>query len=205
MPCGNRPGKQPGGKERKTMATTTRSISRATFAGGLCLAALLAGCGESSDIQTVDGKLPFGGRMINFQSTYAYFPSDYAVSIVRDTMPQDEACRKLTMYSKSKLPGLPVLPHSDEHYTLVLSVDSVMVGDDVTLDPTDRGSAVDMRYGVLARYPVGKNTNPPEVWPAAGVLRITEVQQYKHIRGEFKLTFPGGERIEESFDINACP
>ena len=165
MPCGNRPGKQPGGKERKTMATTTRSISRATFAGGLCLAALLAGCGESSDIQTVDGKLPFGGRMINFQSTYAYFPSDYAVSIVRDTMPQDEACRKLTMYSKSKLPGLPVLPHSDEHYTLVLSVDSVMVGDDVTLDPTDRGSAVDMRYGVLARYPVGKNTNPPEVWP----------------------------------------
>ena len=205
MPCGNRPGKQPGGKERKTMATTTRSISRATFAGGLCLAALLAGCGESSDIQTVDGKLPFGGRMTNFQSTYAYFPSDYAVSIVRDTMPQDEACRKLTMYSKSKLPGLPVLPHSDEHYTLVLSVDSVMVGDDVTLDPTDRGSAVDMRYGVLARYPVGKNTNPPEVWPAAGVLRITEVQQYKHIRGEFKLTFPGGERIEESFDINACP
>lgn len=187
------------------MATCTRLRSHAALLGGLAVSALLVGCGESSDIKTTDGSLPFGGRMISFQSTYAYFPSDYAVSIVRDTMPQDEACRKLTMYSKSKLPGLPVLPHSEEHYSLVLSLDSVMVGDDVTLDPTDRGSMVDMRYGVLARYPVGKNTNPPDVWPAAGVLRVTEVQQYKHIRGEFKLTFPGGEHIEESFDINACP
>jgi len=188
------------------MATMTRWAKAVLCAGGLLLSALLPGCGDpSSDIKTEDGKLPFGGRMINFQSTYAYFPSDFAVSIVRDTMPQDEACRKLSMYTKSKLPGLPVLPHSEEHYTLVLSLDSVMVGDDVTLDPTDRGPTVDMRYGVLARYPVGKNTNPPEVWPAAGVLRVTEVQQYKRIRGEFKLTFPGGERIDESFDINACP
>lgn len=187
------------------MALLTRPIRRTAFVLGLLGAALGLGCGQSSDIKGTDGALPFGGRMINFQSTYAYFPSDYAVAIVRDTMPQDEACRKLTMYTKTKLPGLPVLPHSDEHYTLVLSLDSVMVGDDVTLDPTDRGPTVDMRYGVLARYPVGKNTNPPEVWPAAGVLRVTEVQQYKHIRGEFKLTFPGGEHIEESFDINACP
>lgn len=192
------------------MATPTLgAIARTVLLGfGLWPALGGLGCGQGSgDIAGVDGALPFGGRTIRFQSTYAYFPSDYAVAIVRDTMPQDEACRKLAMYSKTKppLPGLPVLPHSDEHYALVMSLDSVMKGDDVTLDPMDRGPAVDMRYGVLARYAIGKNQNPVESWPASGVLRIAELQQYKRVTGEFKLAFPGGEHIEESFAIDACP
>jgi hypothetical protein len=192
------------------MPTSTLGALRRIAFIGLSLGPVLLGlgCGQATgDIMGAEGTLPFGGRTIRFQSTYAYFPSDYAVAIVRDTMPQDEACRKLAMYSKTKPPlaGLPVLPHSDEHYALVLSLDSVMMGDDVTLDPTDRGPTVDMRYGVLARYPVGKNQNPTETWPAAGVLRIAELQQYKRVTGEFKLTFPGGENIEESFAIDACP
>ena len=35
--------------------------------------------------------------------------------------------------------------------------------------------------------------------------RLGELQQYKRVTGEFKLTFPGGEHIEESFAIDACP
>jgi len=189
--------------------STHGSLGRLARIGLLVLPACLGGgCGQGQgDIMGAEGTLPFGGRTIKFQSTYAYFPSDYAVAIVRDTMPQDEACRKLSMYSKTKppLPGLPVLPHSEEHYALVLSLDSVMKGDDVTLDPTDRGPTVDMRYGVLARFPLGKNQNPAETWPASGVLRIAELQQYKRVTGEFKLAFPGGEHIEESFAIDACP
>lgn len=192
------------------MQTSIHRLARHTALGILALmhAFLGAGCGQgSADIKGADGALPFGGRTIKFQSTYAYFPSDYAVAIVRDTMPQDEACRKLAMYSRTKPPlaGLPVLPHSEEHYALVMALDSVMMGDDVTLDPTDRGPTVDMRYGVLARYAVGKNQNPIEAWPASGVLRIAELQQYKRVTGEFKLGFPGDEHIEESFAIDACP
>ena len=55
------------------------------------------------------------------------------------------------------------------------------------------------------RFPLGKNQNPTETWPASGVLRIAELQQYKRVTGEFKLAFPGGEHIEESFAIDACP
>ena len=74
--------------------------------------ALIGACGgPQSDIEGPSDGLPFGGKSIKFQSTYAYFPSDFAVSVVRDTMPQDEACRILNMYSKTKPPlrGLPAI------------------------------------------------------------------------------------------------
>lgn len=170
--------------------------------------ALIGACGgPQSDIEGPSDGLPFGGKSIKFQSTYAYFPSDFAVSVVRDTMPQDEACRILNMYSKTKPPlrGLPVLPYSSEHFALVMTVESAMAGDDVTIDPTDRGGVADMRYAVLGQYDVGKNSTATMAWPASGVIRISALESGKHIAGEFKLQFPGGEHIEESFDVNACP
>mgnify|MGYP000476348592 CR=1 FL=1 len=106
-----------------------------------------AGCGKDDGFVRDDGQAAFEGRNIKFQSTYVYFPSDFSLSIVRDTMPQDEVCAILKRYSSTtpKLPGLPVLPYKDEHYALVVTVDSVQPGDDVSFDVTDTGGAGDMR------------------------------------------------------------
>ena len=80
---------------------------------GLVVGAVLTvGCGKDDGFTREDGQALFEGREIKFQSTYVYFPSDFSLSIVRDTMPQDEVCAILKRYSSStpKLPGLPVLP-----------------------------------------------------------------------------------------------
>ena len=183
----------------------------ALFSLGLGLSASLhTGCGGSDtdgDFTAPEGTEPFGGRNIKFQSTYIYFPSDFSMALVRDTMPQADACRILKMYSSSKppFPGLPVLPYEEEHYALVINVDSIHTGDDVTLDPTDRGGVADMRWAVLGLFPVGKNGTPYMHWPAGGYIRIADLTHYQHARGEFRLQFPGGEKTEQAFDVSACP
>lgn len=177
---------------------------------GLLLVALLSAeaCGgDGSDFVTKEGMAPFGGRDIKFQSSYAYFPSDFAVSIVRDTMPQDEACRLLKKYTAFKPPlrGLPVLPYEADHHTLVVTVESVLSMDDVSIDPSDRGGLSEMRYAILGEFRSGKNTDPSMSWPAKGVVRIAGLTQYQRVQGSFRLTFPGGEQLDETFDVASCP
>jgi len=185
-----------------------------TVAAVLLLLAQAAGCGDAadmtssadSDILGPGGALPFGGQAIKFHSTYAYFPSDFSLAVVRDTMPQEDACRLLKMYASSKPPlsGLPVLPYEQEHYALVINVDSVQNGDEISLDPTDRGGVADMRYAVLGQFAIGKNATPIRHWPATGAVRIAELMQYKRARGDFRLEFAGGEHIEQPFDVTSC-
>jgi hypothetical protein len=176
-------------------------------AAGALACSTLGGCGKDSDIMGAGDKPPFDGRNIKFNSTYVYFPSDFSMSIVRDTMPQDEACRILNMYSASKPPlrGLPVLPYKEEHYSLVITVDSVMPGDDVTLDTMITGGPGDMRYAGVGQYPIGNNQQPSWAMRAGGVVRVSEITQYKRVAGKFNLQFLTGERIEEDFAVDACP
>src|SRR4051794_38927101 len=98
------------------------------------LTSALMACAPPGDIKGTGDNAPFGGRVIEFHSTYVYFPSDFSMSIVRDTMPQEDACRILNMYAATKPPlrGLPVLPYTQQHYALVITVDSVMAKDEVT-------------------------------------------------------------------------
>lgn len=178
------------------------------LAATLITAALAPGCGgEMSDIQGSGENPPFGGRMIKFQSTYAYFPTDTSMSIVRDTIPQDEVCGLLTMYQGRMPPlrGLPVLPYKAPHYALVITVDSVMAPDEVSVDPKDTGVAGDMRYSALGYYEVGKSMDPSFAVRASGIVRIDALTQYQRIAGSFRLSFPGGETIAEPFDVSACP
>ena len=189
--------------------TSTSRTALAAVAAGL-LAGPLAGCGEDpGSFMGMGDEKPFGGRVIKFQSTYTYFPSDFSMSIVRDTMPQEDVCRLLNMYSGSPgrppLNGLPILPYKTEHYTLVITVDSVEPGDDVTIDPADSGGAGDMRYAGLGQYEIGSNMRPPFALRAGGVIRISALEQYKHVAGRFNLQFKTGEKIEEDFDVTACP
>jgi len=166
-----------------------------------------AGCGKDDGFVRDDGQAAFEGRNIKFQSTYVYFPSDFSLSIVRDTMPQDEVCAILKRYSSTtpKLPGLPVLPYKDEHYALVVTVDSVQPGDDVSFDVTDTGGAGDMRYAALAHYGVGKNRDSDWALRSGGYVRITELSHYKHVAGKLALRFPSGEKLDEDFSVDACP
>ena len=175
---------------------------------GLGVAALLSiGCSKDDGFARDDGEAPFEGRSIKFQSTYAYFPSDFSLSIVRDTMPQDEVCAIHKRYSSTtpKLPGLPVLPYKEDHYTLVMTVDSVQPGDDVSFDPANTGSSGDMRYAALAHYGVGKNREPDWALRAGGYIRISELTHYQHVAGKIALRFPGGEKLDEDFVVAACP
>lgn len=179
---------------------------------GLVLAILgsSGGCGPQSDIMGSGDMPPFGGRAIHFNSTYVYFPSDFSMSIVRDTMPQEDACRILNMYSASKpaLAGLPVLPYKDEHYALVITVDSVMAPDDVSLETGVGGGAGDMRYAGIGQYATGNNRSPLWASRAGGLgssVRIDELQQYKRVAGKFNLHFDTGERITEDFAVEVCP
>jgi hypothetical protein len=174
---------------------------------GLLVGSTLGACGPSSDIMGVGGNLAFGGRTIQFQSTYVYFPSDFSMSIVRDTMPQDDACRILNMYAATKppLPGLPVLPYTQSHYALVITVDSVMAGDDVSLDKTSSGGPGDMRYAGIGQYGASNNKAPLWASRAGGVVRISQIEQYKHVGGKFTLQFDTGEQIAEDFSVDACP
>lgn len=178
---------------------------------GLCLSlTIAAGCGQedpNGDFTVPEGVMPFGGRTIKFQSSYLYFPSDFSMALVRDTMPQEDACRIFNMYAKSKpaFPGLPVLPYEQEHYALIINIDSVHNPDEVSLDPTDHGGVADMRWAVLGQYPVGKNIAPLVHWPASGVIRISDLQHYQSAKGDFKLQFPSGERTEQTFDVKSCP
>lgn len=178
--------------------------------GTLLLGGALGGCGGDDSDAMMMGTDPAGvcplGRAA-FASTYAYFPSDFSVSIVRDTMPQEEACKLMQMYSARQppLPGLPVLPYKDPHYALLITVDSVMAGDDVSVDPEIRGGAGDMRFAVFGEYAVGKNRDPLCYKQARGIIRIQDLQQYKRVSGRFTLEFPDGEKIDESFDAEACP
>ena len=66
-------------------------------------AVLTVGCGKDDGFTREDGQALFEGREIKFQSTYVYFPSDFSLSIVRDTMPQDEVCAILKRYSESTI------------------------------------------------------------------------------------------------------
>ena len=173
---------------------------------GLLVTGTLLGCGDPNDIKGSGDNAPFGGRVIQFNSTYVYFPSDFSMSIVRDTMPQDDACRILNMYSATKpaLRGLPVLPYPKEHYALVITVDSVMAGDDVSLDSTTSGGAGDMRYAGIGQY--GATNNQAPLWGsrASGVVRVAALTQYKHVGGKFSLQFDTGEQINEDFSVDAC-
>lgn len=190
----------------KTPAAPVASRSRALCAA-LLGTALLAGCGETSDIMGKDGAAPFGGRDIKFQSTYAYFPSDFSVSIVRDTMPQEDVCRLLNMFKSYNPPllGLPILPYKEQHYALVMTIDSVMAPDEVSFDLKDTGTAGDMRYAAIGEYPLGKNMLPSFSARAGGSVYISALEQYKRVAGHFKLQFQAGETVEEDFDIQACP
>lgn len=177
---------------------------------GLLLTSGLLACGPQNDIMGSGDTPPFGGRVIHFNSTYVYFPSDFSVSIVRDTMSQEDACRILNMYSATKpaLPGLPVLPHKDEHYALVITVDSVMAPDDVSLEAGVSGGAGDMRYAGIGQYGTGNNRSPLWASRAGGLgssVRIDELQQYKRVKGRFNLHFDTGERITEDFAVDVCP
>jgi hypothetical protein len=193
-------------KQSRQMATGGRRALRL----GLGLAALVAasGCGGSpdSDILAADGGLPFGGPALKFQSTYVYFPSDFSMSIVRDTMPQDDACRILSMYARSRppLPGLPVLPYPHEHYALIITIDGVHANNELSIDPTDRGGVADMRYAILGRFAADRNSGPLMTWPGSGAIRLGDVTQYQHAQGDFRLKFPSGEHIEQPFDVTAC-
>lgn len=173
---------------------------------GLLLAGLLAACGNKSDIKGSGDNAPFGGRQVQFKSTYLYFPSDFSMSIVRDTMPQEDACRILNMYAGVKPPlrGLPVLPYTQEHYALVITVDSVMAGDDVTIDQTTSSGAGDMRYAGIGQY--GATNNQAPLWGARakGLVRVAHLEHYKHADGKFSLQFDTGEEITEDFSVDAC-
>ena len=177
---------------------------------GLLAVSALGACGPQNDIMGSGENPPFGGRVIHFNSSYVYFPSDFSMSIVRDTMSQEDACRILNMYSGTKpaLAGLPILPHKDEHYALVITVDSVMAPDDVSLEVAVGGGAGDMRYAGIGQY--GSSNNRSPLWAArAGAagssIRISELQQYKRVAGRFNLHFDTGERFAEDFAIDACP
>ena len=177
---------------------------------GLLAASALLACGPQNDIMGSGDVPPFGGRVVHFNSSYVYFPSDFSMSIVRDTMSQEDACRILNMYAGSKpaLAGLPILPHKDDHYALVITVDSVMAPDEVSLEMEVGGGAGDMRYAGIGLYSTGNNRSP--LWAArAGAagssIRISELQQYKRVAGRFNLHFDTGERIAEDFAIDACP
>lgn len=177
--------------------------------GFLAVSALWA-CGPHSDITGTGDNPPFGGRVIHFNSSYVYFPSDFSMSIVRDTMPQEDACRILNMYSATKpaLAGLPILPYKDEHYALVITVDSVMAPDDVSLEQTVGGGAGDMRYAGIGQYGTGNNRSP--LWAsragaAGSSIRISELEQYKRVVGRINLHFDTGEKFVEDFAIDACP
>jgi hypothetical protein len=177
-----------------------------TACGLLAACGLLTACGAGGGI-TGNGDQPlFGGRTVEFHSTYVYFPSDFSMSIVRDTMPQDDACRILKMYAGQKppLPGLPVLPYSAEHYALVITVDSVQPGDDVTIDKSTTGGEGDMRYAGIGQYGVGNNQAPLWAEHAGGIIRISSLTQYQHVDGRFNLQFDTGEQIAEDFSVDAC-
>lgn len=173
----------------------------------LVVALSAVGCGSDDGFSRDDGQAPFEGRNIKFQSTYVYFPSDFSLSIVRDTMPQDEVCATLKRYTSStpKLPGLPVLPYKEDHYSLVITVDSVQPGDDVSFDVADTGGAGDMRYAALAHYGVGRNREPDWALRSGGYIRITELAHYKHVAGKLALRFSSGEKLDEDFAVDACP
>jgi hypothetical protein len=168
---------------------------------------IVVGCAQDEGFSRDDGQAPFEGRDIKFQSTYVYFPSDFSLSIVRDTMPQSEVCAILKRYSETtpKLAGLPVLPYKEEHYTLVMTVDSVQPGDDVSFDPADTGTAGDMRYAALAHYGIGKNREPDWALRASGFVRVSELMQHSRVAGKLALRFPGGEKLDEEFAVDACP
>ena len=182
--------------------------ARISWLFGLVAGAVLTvGCGKDDGFTREDGQALFEGREIKFQSTYVYFPSDFSLSIVRDTMPQDEVCAILKRYSSStpKLPGLPVLPYKEEHYALVVTVDSVQPGDDVSFDPTDTGTSGDMRYAALAHYGVGKNRDADWAMRSGGSVRISELTHYQRVAGKLALRFPSGEKLDEDFTVDACP
>lgn len=188
---------------------SVRSGAAALALLGGALVGALGGCGGEGDMMmmTTDpaGICPLGRAA--FASTYAYFPSDFSVSIVRDSIPQDEACKLMQMYAGRQPPlqGLPVLPYKEEHYSLLITVDSVMPGDDVSVDPEIRGGAGDMRFAVFGQYAIGKNRDPLCYKQARGIIRIQDLEQYKRVAGRFTLEFPDGEKIDESFTAAACP
>ena len=173
---------------------------------GLLAAGALAACGPQSDIKGTGDNAPFGGRVIQFSSTYLYFPSDFSVSLVRDTMPQEDACRILNMYAATKPPlrGLPVLPYTKEHYALVITVDSAMTGD-TSIDPTTSSGAGDMRYAGIAQYGATNNQAPLWASRASGIIRVSHLVQHQHADGKFNMKFDTGEQIAEDFSVDACP
>lgn len=172
-------------------------MRRAGLGAALCLA---AACGGSGEVQGQDGP-PFGGREINFRSSYVYFPSSFGVTIVRDTLPQEEVCPLLKTYTKPPLPG------KVEHYSLIITILSAMAGDDVTIDINDRGGAGDLRSVGLGLYPVGARAVPAGGFgvDAGGVVRLTALEQGARAAGSYNLKFRSGETLKGDFDISACP
>jgi hypothetical protein len=141
------------------------------------------------------------GHSIEFRSMYAHFPSDFAVTIVKDTLAQDEACRLLGVYKK------PPLPAPTDHYSLIILIQSAQAGDDVTIDIDDRGTPGDMRSAGLGLYPAGSGVVPAHGFgiDAGGVVRVRELVRYSRVAGSFHLKFRTGETLMDSFDISTCP
>ena len=95
------------------------------------------------------------------------------------------------MYAGSKpaLAGLPILPHKDDHYALVITVDPVMAPDEVSLEMEVGGGAGDMRYAGIGQYSTGNNLLSP--WSARPCRRLfhphlSELQQAKRVAGRFQ-------------------
>lgn len=160
----------------------------------------LAACGDPNGISGPDGQKPFGGREINFQSYYAAFPTDFGVTIVRDTLPYKQACELQTKYNRTPPPS-PV-----EHYSLLMIIESVTQGDDITVDINNRGPAGDMRSIGLGHYPVGAVVVPAGGFgvDAGGLVRITEFKKNEKVVGSYSIKFRTGEMISGNFDITAC-
>ncbi|MCS6913201.1 MAG: hypothetical protein RMK29_04755 [Myxococcales bacterium] len=145
--------------------------------------------------------LPFGGRQIVFRSQYVHFPSDFGVTIVLDTMPQEEVCPLLRRYQR------PPLPFWQEHYSLIMTLQSAAAGEDVTVDLNDRGPAGDVRSVGLGLYPPGARSVPPGGFgvDAGGTIILRELERYRRAAGSYHLRFRTGETLRGDFAVQACP
>ena len=83
------------------------------------------------------------------------------------------------------------------------------------VDRTNEASITDLVPGeeamVLARVELVRRASsslplPPD-WAlrASGYIRISELTHYQHVAGKLALRFPGGEKLDEDFVVDACP
>lgn len=174
-------------------------MPRKALLPALCLLSLCACGGGGEDIMNPEGGAPFGGREIRFQSYYAHFPTSFGVTLVRDTLPYDEACGLLKKFGKTPLPALK------DHYSLIFLIQTAAAGDDITVDLNNRGPAGDMRSIGIGFYARGQDTPSGFGVDAGGVVRFTTLEQGKRVAGSYSIKFRTGETSMDSFDVMACP